>query len=112
MVANDQMALGVLSALAQLNRTGSQAISVTGYDDTADSLYFQPPLTTVAQDFNVLGKRAVELLIQLMAAPQIKIRELLPTHLIIRHSTWPYAGDEEREKGELIAQLKALVEKL
>jgi DNA-binding LacI/PurR family transcriptional regulator len=54
-VANDQMALGVLSALAQLNRTGSQAISVTGYDDTADSLYFQPPLTTVAQDFNVLG---------------------------------------------------------
>ncbi|STV89657.1 lac operon transcriptional repressor [Klebsiella michiganensis] len=46
MVANDQMALGVLSALAQLNRTGSQAISVTGYDDTADSLYFQPPLTT------------------------------------------------------------------
>ena len=112
MVANDQMALGVLSALAQLNRTGSQAISVTGYDDTADSLYFQPPLTTVAQDFNVLGKRAVELLIQLMAAPQIKIRELLPTRLIIRHSTWPYAGDEEREKGELIAQLKALVEKL
>ena len=111
-VANDQMALGVLSALAQLNRTGSQAISVTGYDDTADSLYFQPPLTTVAQDFNVLGKRAVELLIKLMAAPQIKIRELLPTRLIIRHSTWPYAGDEEREKGELIAQLKALVEKL
>ncbi|HBQ1871704.1 TPA: substrate-binding domain-containing protein, partial [Klebsiella pneumoniae] len=49
-VANDQMALGVLSALAQLNRSGSQAVSVTGYDDTADSLYFQPPLTTVAQD--------------------------------------------------------------
>jgi DNA-binding LacI/PurR family transcriptional regulator len=35
-VANDQMALGVLSALAQLNRTGSSAVSVTGYDDTAD----------------------------------------------------------------------------
>ncbi len=50
------MALGVLSALAQLNRSGSQAVSVTGYDDTADSLYFQPPLTTVAQDFDLLGK--------------------------------------------------------
>lgn len=65
-VANDQMALGVLSALAQLNRSGSRAVSVTGYDDTADSLYFQPPLTTVAQDFDLLGKRAVERLIALM----------------------------------------------
>ena len=111
-VANDQMALGVLSALAQLNRTGSQAISVTGYDDTADSLYFQPPLTTVAQDFNVLGKRAVELLIQLMAAPQMKIRELLPTRLIIRQSTWPCAGARQEEQESLVAQIKALVEKL
>ncbi|BCQ40453.1 lac repressor [Erwinia rhapontici] len=111
-VANDQMALGVLSALAQLNRTGSRMVSVTGYDDTADSLYFQPPLTTVAQDFNKLGKRAVELLIQQMAAPQIHIRELLPTHLIIRQSTCPYGGEEEDEKKSVIAQLKSLVEKL
>lgn len=111
-VANDQMALGVLSALAQLNRTGSRMVSVTGYDDTADSLYFQPPLTTVAQDFNKLGKRAVELLIQQMAAPQIRIRELLPTHLIIRQSTSPYGGEEEDEKKSVIAQLKSLIEKL
>lgn len=111
-VANDQMALGVLSALAQLNRTGSRMVSVTGYDDTADSLYFQPPLTTVAQDFNKLGKRAVELLIQQMAAPQIHIRELLPTHLIIRQSTCPYGEEEEDEKKSVIAQLKSLIEKL
>lgn len=111
-VANDQMALGVLSALAQLNRTGSRAVSVTGYDDTADSLYFQPPLTTVAQDFNKLGKRAVELLIQQMAAPQMRIRELLPTRLVIRQSTWPYGREEDDEKAQLITQLKTLVEKL
>jgi len=111
-VANDQMALGVLSALTQLNRTGSRMVSVTGYDDTADSLYFQPPLTTVAQDFNKLGKRAVEFLIQQMAAPQIHIRELLPTHLIIRQSTCPYGGEEEDEKKSVIAQLKSLIEKL
>lgn len=111
-VANDQMALGVLSALAQLNRTGNKAVSVTGYDDTADSLYFQPPLTTVAQDFNKLGKRAVELLIQQMAAPQMRIRELLPTRLVIRQSTWPSGGEDENEKMRLITQLKRLVEKL
>ncbi|MDN7196015.1 substrate-binding domain-containing protein, partial [Klebsiella pneumoniae] len=109
-VANDQMALGVLSALAQLNRSGSQAVSVTGYDDTADSLYFQPPLTTVAQDFDLLGKRAVERLIALMAAPQLRIRELLPTRLIVRQSAWPVAAAEDRQ--QTLAQLKALVEKL
>ena len=109
-VANDQMALGVLSALAQLNRTGSSAISVTGYDDTADSLYFQPPLTTVAQNFDLLGKRAVELLAQQMATPQMRIRELLPTTLIVRQSTWAYGAEPARDP--LIAQLKTLVEKL
>lgn len=109
-VANDQMALGVLSALAQLNRSGSQAVSVTGYDDTADNLYFQPPLTTVAQDFDLLGKRAVERLIALMAAPQLRIRELLPTRLIVRQSAWPVAAAEDRQ--QTLAQLKALVEKL
>lgn len=111
-VANDQMALGVLSALAQLNRRGSRAVSVTGYDDTADSLYFQPPLTTVAQDFDKLGNRAVELLVQKMAAPQRRIRELLPTRLIIRQSTWPYGEEAKEEKEAAIAQLKTLIEKL
>jgi len=111
-VANDQMALGVLSALAQLNRNGSQAVSVTGYDDTADSLYFQPPLTTVAQDFDKLGKRAVEMLIQLVADPQIRIRELLPTRLVIRQSTWPVASHSGDDNAQLITQLKTLVKKL
>lgn len=100
----------MLSALAQLNRTGSSAISVTGYDDTADSLYFQPPLTTVAQNFDLLGKRAVELLAQQMATPQMRIRELLPTTLIVRQSTWAYGAEPARDP--LIAQLKTLVEKL
>ena len=67
----------MLSALAQLNRSGSQAVSVTGYDDTADSLTFQPPLTTVAQTSTV-GQKGGELLIALMRLRQLRI-ELLPT---------------------------------
>lgn len=111
-VANDQMALGVLSALTQLNRTGSSAVSVTGYDDTADSQYFQPSLTTVAQDFNKLGKKAVEMLIQQMAAPQMRIRELLPTRLVVRQSTWPLPDATRDDRASLIAQLKSLIENL
>ncbi len=29
-----------------------------GYDDTEDSAYFFPPLTTIKQDFRKLGLRA------------------------------------------------------
>ncbi len=65
-------------------------------------------LTTVAQDFDLLGKRAVERLIALMAAPQLRIRELLPTRLIVRQSAWPAAVAEDQQ--QTLAQLKALVE--
>lgn len=111
-VANDQMALGVLSALAQLKRTGANAVSVTGYDDTADSLFFQPALTTVAQDFDLLGKRAVELVTALMAQSDRprKMLTLLPTRLIMRESTYPHPHEEK--SAEIVEQLKSLINRL
>lgn len=111
-VANDQMALGVLSALAQLKRTGASAISVTGYDDTADSLFFQPALTTVAQDFDLLGKRAVEIVTSLMAqspSPR-KVLQLLATRLVIRESTYPYP--QRDMPNDIVTQLKTLINQL
>lgn len=101
-VANDQMALGVLSALAQLNR---RDISVTGYDDTPDSQYFQPALTTVAQDFTLLGERAVALI----AEPGQR-HSWLPTRLVVRQSTAPKGGVDTREA--LINQLKTIAAQL
>ncbi|TSJ58873.1 LacI family DNA-binding transcriptional regulator [Atlantibacter subterranea] len=101
-VANDQMALGVLSALAQLDR---REISVTGYDDTPDSQYFQPALTTVAQDFHLLGERAVALL-----AEPARRHHRLPTRLIVRQSTAPKSSAAPRDT--LIAQIKALARQL
>lgn len=109
-VANDQMAQGVLSALAQLKRTGSQAVSVTGYDDTADSLYFQPALTTVAQDFNLLGERAVEQVLNLIKQPQRQILEQLPTRLVVRQSTFCHPPKASSE--DIIEQIKSLIYKL
>lgn len=101
-VANDQMALGVLSALAQLAR---RDISVTGYDDTPDSQYFQPALTTVAQNFTLLGERAVTLLTE--PGPR---HCLLPTQLIVRQSTAPKESPASRDG--LIKQLKAIAAQL
>ncbi len=60
--------------------------------------------------FDLLGRRAVELLMQQMAAPTGSLRELLPARLVVRQSTWPLAAQDNT--APLIAELKALVEKL
>ncbi len=40
-------------------------ISVVGYDDTEDSSCYIPPLTTIKQDFRLLGKTSVDRLLKL-----------------------------------------------
>lgn len=109
-VGNDQMALGVLSALSTLQRNGRDAVSVTGYDDTADSLYYQPALTTVQQNFDQLGKQAITTLMAMCAMPGQRHKHVLPVRLIVRQSTAKTSTEATRE--ETIQQLKALIAKL
>ncbi|MCW2166168.1 transcriptional regulator, LacI family [Microbacterium hydrothermale] len=63
-VANDQMALGALRALADAGRRVPEDVSLVGFDDIADAAEFRPPLTTVRQDFDALGRRAVTALVE------------------------------------------------
>lgn len=85
-VANDQMALGALRALADAGRRVPEDVSVVGFDDIADAAEFRPPLTTVRQDFDALGRRAVAALVAAIegGAP---VAETVPTSLIERRST-------------------------
>jgi DNA-binding LacI/PurR family transcriptional regulator len=66
-VANDQMALGVLRALAEARIRVPDHVSVVGFDDVPESAYFTPPLTTVRQDFDEVGVLALKLLLDQMA---------------------------------------------
>jgi DNA-binding LacI/PurR family transcriptional regulator len=66
--ANDHMALGLLRALQQAGRRVPGDVSVIGFDDIPEAEYFGPPLTTVRQDFDELGRRALRALIQLIGA--------------------------------------------
>ena len=63
--ANDQTALGVIRGLHDAGRRVPQDVSVVGFDDTPESGYFLPPLTTMRQDFGEVGRRSVELLLSL-----------------------------------------------
>lgn len=107
LVANDQMALGALHALHQSGRRVPQDLSVIGYDDTPDSQFFLPALTTVAQDFDLLGERAVQHALALDPSQAHFIDELLPTALVLRQSTAARRTLDARERR--IEQVKAWV---
>ncbi|MDO6736759.1 LacI family DNA-binding transcriptional regulator [Wenyingzhuangia sp. 2_MG-2023] len=63
LVSNDQMALGALRACAEQQINVPAHMAVTGFDDTPDSAYYNPPLTTVKQNFLEIGKQAVSVLL-------------------------------------------------
>jgi DNA-binding LacI/PurR family transcriptional regulator len=89
-VANDQMALGVLRALHERGRAVPEQVSVVGFDDIPDAASYQPPLTTVHQDFAAVGRHCVHTLLrQIHNEPTDPGTDLVPTSLVVRKSTAP-----------------------
>jgi DNA-binding LacI/PurR family transcriptional regulator len=92
--ANDQMALGLLRALHETGRAVPGEVSVVGFDDMDEAADFWPPLTTVRQSFEEVGRNAVaallaEITTDARAAAQVSV----PTELVIRSSTAPPAAN-------------------
>lgn len=86
-VANDRMALGVLSAMRKRGISVSERLSVVGFDDLPENAYYWPPLTTVKQDFKQLGERAMLLLVQELEGKAVKKVDRLVPELVMRDST-------------------------
>ncbi len=61
--------------------------SGSGYDDTEDSSCYIPPLTTIKQDFRLLGQTSVDRLLQLSQGQAVKGNQLLPVSLVKRKTT-------------------------
>jgi DNA-binding LacI/PurR family transcriptional regulator len=89
-VANDQMALGLLRALNERDQEVPGDVSIVGFDDIPESAFFCPPLTTVRQDFNEMGRRGLHLLLgEITAGKRTTGRATVPASLIVRASTAP-----------------------
>lgn len=85
---NDQMALGLMLALSERGISVPGDVSVVGYDDGADAPYYNPPLTTVRQDFRAVGRRAVELLVSRVEESDSETEHvLLDAEFVARKST-------------------------
>jgi DNA-binding LacI/PurR family transcriptional regulator len=94
--ANDQMSLGLLRALGEAGIRVPFDISVVGFDDVPEAEFFTPPLTTVRQDFDEVGKRGMALLLAQLETSQPENkrgargrRVSIKPSLVLRASTAP-----------------------
>ncbi len=63
---NDNMAIGVYSALYAARLTIPRDISVAGFDDISVAAYLVPPLTTLRQLKHELGADAASMILHLL----------------------------------------------
>src|SRR5262249_8230993 len=84
---NDTMALGVIRALAERGLRVPGDVSLVGFDDVPEAGFYLPPLTTVRQDFGVLGRQALSTLVDRMSdAIPARRRGPVAPQLIVRAS--------------------------
>lgn len=89
-VGNDQMALGAMAALREQGRRVPEDVSVVGFDDIPEARYFQPPLSTLRQDFGVLGRESAAYIVGLIEKGEaVSDQILIGPELVVRSSTAP-----------------------
>jgi DNA-binding LacI/PurR family transcriptional regulator len=96
--ANDQMALGLLRALHETGRVVPDQISVVGFDDTPESAFFHPPLTTVRQDFAEVARRCIALLLDLVNGVGTTTSAVIQPQLVVRASTGRPTADRGADR--------------
>lgn len=93
--SNDEMAIGAMRALISHGLRVPEDVSVVGFDDIRFARYTSPPLTTVAQPKNALGREAMTMLIELLNDPEVLPRKrVLSADLVVRGSTAPRASGD------------------
>ena len=84
--ASDLMAAGALRALRAAGRRVPEEVAVVGFEDSAVARYAQPPLTTVRQPIEEMGRQATRLLLAQVAGEAGGMHLILDTELVVRAS--------------------------
>jgi DNA-binding LacI/PurR family transcriptional regulator len=83
---NDGQALDVLDTLRERGVRVPQDVAIVGIDDLLPGAVSEPSLTTVAMPKREMGRRAVELVLQMIAGEEVPERVVLPSDLVVRRS--------------------------
>jgi DNA-binding LacI/PurR family transcriptional regulator len=91
---DDMTAFGAIRALTQKGRRVPEDCSVIGFDDLVAGAYYNPPLTTVSQSMEELGRLGITMLLDRLAAKKdtngahgITAHSELKPMLVVRAST-------------------------
>jgi LacI family repressor for deo operon, udp, cdd, tsx, nupC, and nupG len=88
--ANDEMAIGAIRGIKAHGRRVPEDVSVIGFDDIRFARYTDPPLTTISQPKNELGREAMSMLIEILRGVDTPtLKRVLAADLIVRNSTAP-----------------------
>ncbi len=88
--ASDPLALGAIRAARRAGLGVPEDVSVVGYDDSAFMSSVEPPLTTVRQPIEAMGRAAVGALLAQVRGEEVGQDELLfEPELVVRRSTRP-----------------------
>ncbi|WP_282940026.1 LacI family DNA-binding transcriptional regulator [Paenibacillus sp. RC67] len=85
---NDLLAIGAIQGARERGLQLPQQLSVVGFDNTILATIIDPPLTTVAQPIQEIGRQAMDLLVQeIKGQKSMKQRVVLMPELVVRGST-------------------------
>lgn len=88
--ANDVSAIATMEAAVSLGLRVPQDVSVIGFDNVPESRMTEPALTTIDQPIQLMGQRAVEMLVEILGGGEPEETEVkLPTKLVRRESCAP-----------------------
>jgi len=83
---NDYMAFGAIDELVKRRLSVPEQVAVVGFDDIMPARVHSPPLTTVRQPLEELGRRGANRLLDLLEGKPADGAVRLPTELVLRNS--------------------------
>nr|WP_225432932.1 LacI family DNA-binding transcriptional regulator [Bifidobacterium sp. SMB2] len=85
-ISSDAMAVGAMKTLRARGIAVPDDMQIVGFDDSSAAMLADPPLTTVRQPFDQIGKHLVDQLLRIIAGEQ-PIGVTLPCELVVRDTT-------------------------
>ena len=84
--ANDSIAFGALRAIHEKGLKIPEEIAIFGFNDSPNSAYTYPPLSTVHVHTEFMGEQALYSLIERLEGRTIALKKIVPTNIVKRMS--------------------------
>jgi LacI family repressor for deo operon, udp, cdd, tsx, nupC, and nupG len=92
---SDEMAIGAVGAAKAAGLKVPDQISVMGFDDSPFAVTYDPPLSTVHQPFDSIGRVAMQLMLEILRGnAAVAETVILPTRVLVRSSTSPLQPEQ------------------